>query len=490
MALTSLPGRLVSQQSIVPIVILAAVVSGIVGATGFSIASIGLLALAVVAATAAIVGRRTPQVWAFVLGGVLVGYAFFGRGFAHIGYPPLFVGEVALGLGFLAAIIAGWRHSLSVTEWALIAFAGWGVWTTVPYVSTYQVDAIRDAAFWGYVSIALLVSALLRTRKSLERIVVIYAVMIPSFLLWVPIGKFIPRLMGDIIPRTPDGVPVMVFKDGDMAVHLAAVAAFALAGLFATYSTKSLFRSSALFWALWLLGFMVTLRSRAAMLALVIGVAVAVVLRPSARLIPLGLVAMLGISLVLLVNPVIENSGPRDVSVRQVAENMTSIFNNDVSPSLDGTKRWRLEWWTEIIDYTIKGPYFWTGKGFGINLAVDDGFEVSAQGLRSPHNAHMTALARMGVPGLTVWTVFHLFFGLTMARFFLRARRARDQLLVGVSVWVLAYWVGAMINGAFDVYLEGPQGAFWLWTMVGIGIAANRLPARTDRSIFQREVPS
>src|SRR5215203_4562001 len=30
---------------------------------------------------------------------VLTGYAIFGRGFAYIGAPPLFIGEMALGLG-------------------------------------------------------------------------------------------------------------------------------------------------------------------------------------------------------------------------------------------------------------------------------------------------------------------------------------------------------------------------------------------------------
>ena len=31
-----------------------------------------------------------------------------------------------------------------------------------------------------------------------------------------------------------------------------------------------------------------------------------------------------------------------------------------------------------IIDYTVFGDYFWTGKGFGISLADDDGFQGTA----------------------------------------------------------------------------------------------------------------
>ena len=33
--------------------------------------------------------------------GVLLGYAFIGRGFAYLGLPPLYVGEMALLTGFI-----------------------------------------------------------------------------------------------------------------------------------------------------------------------------------------------------------------------------------------------------------------------------------------------------------------------------------------------------------------------------------------------------
>ena len=70
--------------------------------------------------------------------------------------------------------------------------------------------------------------------------------------------------------------------------------------------------------------------------------------------------------------------------------------------NLEGTRAWRLQWWQDIIDYTVHGRYFWTGKGFGINLADDDDYQGTVNGLpnRSPHNIQMTVLARAGVPGL------------------------------------------------------------------------------------------
>jgi hypothetical protein len=29
-----------------------------------------------------------------------------------------------------------------------------------------------------------------------------------------------------------------------------------------------------------------------------------------------------------------------------------------------------------------------------------------------------------------------------------------------------------MVNAAFDVFLEGPQGGVWFWCLIGFGIAA------------------
>ena len=103
----------------------------------------------------------------------------------------------------------------------------------------------------------------------------------------------------------------------------------------------------------------------------------------------------------------------RAIGARQVVDNALSVFgtsNNDRrrTQDLDDTKKWRLAWWQTIQNYTFSGDYFWTGKGFGVNLAESDGFVVGRENpaapmLRSPHNVHLTILARTGVPGLALW---------------------------------------------------------------------------------------
>lgn len=161
----------------------------------------------------------------------------------------------------------------------------------------------------------------------------------------------------------------------------------------------------------------------------------------------------------------------RSVSVGQLVKNVQSLTGSTNEIGLEGSREWRLAWWQEIVDYTVHGKYFWTGKGFGINLADADGFQVYGEGaLRSPHNGHLTILARSGVPGIVLWIALQLSFSLGLLRACLRATLARDTWWAKVNLWVLAYWLAFMVNGAFDVFLEGPQGGIWFWSLFGFGL--------------------
>ena len=82
--------------------------------------------------------------------------------------------------------------------------------------------------------------------------------------------------------------------------------------------------------------------------------------------------------MLLTVNPEVDLGLSRNVSVTQLIANLGSITGGD-DAQLDASKDWRLSWWTKIYGYTIDGPYLWVGKGFGVNLATDDGFQVDAE---------------------------------------------------------------------------------------------------------------
>jgi len=146
----------------------------------------------------------------------------------------------------------------------------------------------------------------------------------------------------------------------------------------------------------------------------------------------------------------------------------SDIDNEDLS----GTVNWRLSWWQDIINYTVFGDEFWTGRGFGINIAAIDGYGGGPESLlRSPHSAHMTILARTGVPGLILWIAAHLSFVGGLILYGMRMRRQGAHGWVKLNVWLMAYWFAAIVNGSFDVYLEGPQGGIWFWCLIGFGFA-------------------
>jgi hypothetical protein len=434
--------------------------------------------------------RRLPRLFLGALGVLLIGYAFFGRSFAYLGVPPIFVGEMVLALGLLAALVSGgllavFRQPLA---WVLVAFAGWCATRTVPYVRTYHLDALRDAVLWGYGVYALLVPAFLPRSGWIRKVPRWYARVLPWFVLWVPIGFLLFYFVGRSLPTVPgsDDVPLIDFKTGDASVHLAGVAAFLLLGLYqiggGTRRGGGIRPLEWFIWAVWLVGFMfVAATNRGGALASFAAIFTVVLLRPAAArwkipaIVALATVLTLGVQVVNTSAPSLVDRD-REMSPEQIVTNLKSIVEGGGGEALEGSRRWRLAWWDRIMEYTIHGDLFWTGKGFGINLADDDGFQVASDhSLRSPHNAHLTVLARGGVPALFLWVLLQGAFALSMVSAYLRAQRMRYDWWARLDLWVLAYWVASLVNASFDVYIEGPQGGIWFWSLIGFGMALLQL---------------
>ena len=137
-----------------------------------------------------------------------------------------------------------------------------------------------------------------------------------------------------------------------------------------------------------------------------------------------------------------------------------------LSPTRVITLQWRVEWWKKIIKYTFTGPYFWLGKGFGIDLAKSDGIHINnVPDLRSPHNAFMTVLARSGVPGFALWIIFLAIVFIQSARMIYGNPHRPDRLVIA---WATIYLLVLLFNSCFDVFLEGPMGGIWFWSIVEI----------------------
>lgn len=408
----------------------------------------------------------------------LLGYAVLGRGFAYLGVPPVFIGEITLAFGLVLWLLN--RFSFEVFRLLPACFlAGFVIWNglvTLPYISQYGVDTLRDAASWGYALFALVVATLLIARPErlrflldrYKRFILIFAVLAPAaWLLDLLYGEAMPR-----IPGTPVGI--IDVKAGDILVHLAGTAAFLVTGL----GGASLFVVAMLCVNFPLTAFW----NRGGMIAFLASFSLVTLLSPfRARVwfvLAIFLFAAVTIGLVGVKVQLPGKSGELEISPGQLVSNVQSVFSEDPGNAgrLNSTKEWRLEWWSTIVGYTFGGDYFLTGKGYGVNLAQDDDFSnkklEDTTPLRSPHSVHMTFLARSGVPGFALWLLVQLTWAAGMLIGHLRSRDRGERRWAGVFLFLLAYWVAFMINASFDVFLEGPMGGIWFWTVYGVGLAA------------------
>jgi hypothetical protein len=406
---------------------------------------------------------------------LLVGYAFCGRGFAYLGLPPIYIGEAVLVSACAMSLAARTlRPAFSILKPTLTAFLVWAVIQTVPGVWSYGLDALRDAAVWGYAAFALVVAAALLRLQDIRLVAEWYSGLLRPLLVWFfLLGLLRAFDPGFTFPEGPAGIPIVVIKPGDVAVHLAGIGAFLALQLHRLWPANRV-QGWGREWQIWMLWTMCVLfygsQNRGGLVGLTLALLfLAVVLRKGKW----GKAASLGLLIVITFTvwkPDLSINYQREVTPRQILENLKSIAGSD-NPQFEGTRRWRLAWWRKIVDYTLYGPYFWSGKGFGTNLADEDGFQVTRdRSLRSPHNGHLTILARTGVPGFALWIAFLLAHGFALFKGARAFRLAGDFITSRMLLWVLAYWLAATINGASDVYLEGPHGGIWFWCLVGLGL--------------------
>ena len=410
--------------------------------------------------------------WMTALCFVLAGYAVFGKSFAYLGIPPLFVGEILLFWGVLVLIFdSRWRELLELpVTWLLLLFMVWSWLQTLPYLKSYGLNALRDAMLWGYGSYSIIILGVLLARPNrLNILIARYRILAPILLLGAPVLWLAGQVFEDSIPSLPwANVRVLDLKGGDVLVHLAALLAFWVSGL---ARRISLWQGLSMACAVGLVG----MHSRGGLLAFLIVFALCLAHRRTDRSLWSAIAAAF-IVIMLLAFTGLRVPIPgkqRELSSEQMLANISSMVSDSEQNDLEGKKQWRLNWWSDIVNYTVFGKHFWNGKGYGINLADDDGYQGTAwEGqLRSPHNGHLTVLARSGVPGFALWILLNVGWAHLMIRSYCSSRRANRDRWAGLFFFLICYWVAVCTRASFDVYLEGPMGGIWLWILFGIGLA-------------------
>ncbi len=348
-------------------------------------AKLGLLAIPLAAVTILVMLLliKGTRVWWQILVALLLGYLFFSKGFATIGFFPVYVGEAVLGVGVLTLLLVPFIHAkVDLKPFRrpevviLFLFLAWQIAQTIPYFKQYQFDTLRDAVLYGYAVFALLIMLMI-PKRDVQDFFDLFGRAIPLILLWFPVLFIASRM--SLISFTFPGAsnPIIYTKASDLGVHLAGVGAFMMLELDRRHRPFPQW----LRWTNWTLwAFDVILfgaMGRATLVAVAVTVGIVVIMRPfrSGWYRPLLLVTIMACFLVitgLYSSLKIDIGVAREVSVQQLVENVTSIFGegDNSAGGLEGTKEWRLQWWDTIIQYTIDGPYFWTGKGYGINWQI------------------------------------------------------------------------------------------------------------------------
>ena len=257
------------------------------------------------------------------------------------------------------------------------------------------------------------------------------------------------------------GIPILLYKNGDMGVQLL------ISTLLLLYS----FENKTLKWRVLLslviaLDFLILASySRSGIVAFLASMLCFIYfnkdiqLQSRVRLLIKYLPIILLIVTPIYINiKVTENFQGRAVGLEQIKNNFSSIVGGTTDATSENNVVWRLVWWAKIIDYSLSSPNFFIGKGLGMNLATDDDIITLDDSLRSPHNFHLNIMSRFGVLLFMIW----MYFIIQLLKPLFKKQLQGKRLLIGCIL--LAF----LLNASFDVFLEGPMGAFPFWTWLGL----------------------
>jgi hypothetical protein len=177
-------------------------------------------------------------------------------------------------------------------------------------------------------------------------------------------------------------------------------------------------------------------------------------LRKILKFVPIFMILGMGLFITLDIEG---DAQGRTISLSQITDNFSSIVSSDIDGSLTDNKIWRLVWWAKLVNESFTLQHFFVGKGLGMSLAGNDILN-SDENLRSPHNFHLTILARFGYIVFIAWVIW-------LISIF---KPLFTRKLAGKTLAITSILLAFIINGSFDVFFEGPMGAFPFWTFVGL----------------------
>jgi len=398
---------------------------------------------------------------------VMALYVFFNKGIAYS-----FLAEAIWVGGFIVLFLTrkeytfAWDKRTKILGLFLLVTLGYIGWGLRSYT---LFDVVRDSFVIQYAWFAFFVFLFKDLQETMWKYLLMIYTWFPLFALF---NFYIQNFSEFFDSRVFFGtVPFALYKYGDMGVHLLISSLVLMLYL----RERSIRFQVTMAVAILLNLLIITAYSRSGMLAYLIGLGLFVVytkqqavrdlMKKYLRYLPLVLLVVLPLYGSIKVR---ENFQGRKVGIEQLVENVSSIFGTGKDVTLEDNKIWRLVWWANILNYSVSPEFIIQGKGLGMSLAESDVIATDSDDLRSPHNFNLTILARFGWPLFLLWSywLFCLFKPLFQ-------RKLEDQQLM-ISCVLFTFW----LNGSFDVFLEGPMGAFPFWTWVGLYFLEDYFPIK------------
>lgn len=400
---------------------------------------------------------------------LLLGYFTLGKGFAYLHIPgtPIYIGEIFLALG-LVIFLYTFKGSLVHYFIPILLFCIWGMLITVRDFPDYGIETLRDSAMYYYALFSLILFTILYKRQNIE---CLWRYLLFAFKLMLilhvifKIGALFDITLDLEVPDT-DGIRLYWMKLGDLGALLAGATVLFLM----EYKNNNHIKYYIYIVLSVIMAVIVFAFNRGGFLAFLGGVGIYFLFQPLPWKIKYTFIIFIILiaSFLLLPSKSLDNETGRTLSKDQIVENVMTIVDPMGSRLGSGTTRWRLMFWSELIDETANVSLI-SGQGLGPNLAGIFGYspENEIRPNKHPHNYTVNVFARLGIFGLIFWIAINV-------SYFIRLKQAiqkSDGVLKDLLLFCLVIWFAMLINSSFDVYLEGPMGAIPFWAFMGVGLS-------------------
>jgi hypothetical protein len=400
---------------------------------------------------------------------ILLFYVFFNKGVAYS-----YMAEIILVAGIFILFINRKKFEIALDRKQIII----GIFIVITFlfivISIFQypiLNVLRDSLAFQYAWFAFIIYFLKNEYNYIwQKIIEIYK--------WVPLVLFLNFFLFYFVflylpPINIFGNQnIIIYKNGDKSVHL--LISTILMFLYTNqYSRKWLVANTILI----VINFLILLAfTRSGSVAYILALFSFFFfskekifnesLRKLLKYVPIIMVIGMGLFVAIDIQG---DAQGRTISLSQITDNFSSIVSTNIDGNLVENKVWRLIWWAKLVNESFTLQHFFVGKGLGMSLAGNDILNTD-DNLRSPHNFHLTILARFGYFVFIAWIIW-------LVSLF---KPLFTRKLAGKTLAITSILLAFIINGSFDVFFEGPMGAYPFWTFVGLLFIENTYGSPTE----------